>query len=102
MMSVGCLWACMLSCFGCVLLCVTLWTAACQALNMGFSRQEYWSDLPCPVLGDLLDPGIKPTSLRSPAPLGKPQYGVKVPFNIALLLICPLVLLNNKAHALCT
>ena len=26
---------------------------------MGFSRQEYWSGLPCPPLGDLLDPGIE-------------------------------------------
>ena len=31
---------------------------------MGFSRQEYWSGLPCPSLGDLLNPGIEP---RSPA-----------------------------------
>ena len=30
----------------------------------GFSRQEYWNGLPCPPLGDLPDPGIKP---RSPA-----------------------------------
>ena len=30
----------------------------------GFSRQEYWSGLPCPPPGDLPDPGIKP---RSPA-----------------------------------
>ena len=30
----------------------------------GFSRQEYWSRLPCPPTGDLPDPGIKP---RSPA-----------------------------------
>ena len=30
-------------------LCVTLWTVACQVpLPMGFSRQEYWSGLPCP------------------------------------------------------
>ena len=29
---------------------------------MGFSRQEYWSGLPCPPPGDLLDPGIKLTS----------------------------------------
>ena len=28
----------------------------------GFSRQEYWSGLPFPSLGDLLDPGIKSTS----------------------------------------
>ena len=29
---------------------------------MGFSRQEYWSGLPFPSPGDLLDPGIKPIS----------------------------------------
>ena len=34
-----------------------IWTVACQAsLSMGFSRQEYWSGLPCPPLGDLPDP----------------------------------------------
>ena len=39
-------------------------TAACQApLYMGFSRQEYWSGLPCPPPGDLPDPGIEPVSL---------------------------------------
>ena len=31
-------------------------------LSMGFSRQEYWSGLPFPSLGDLLDPGIEPKS----------------------------------------
>ena len=29
---------------------------------MGFPRQEYWSGLPCPPPGDLLDPGIEPAS----------------------------------------
>ena len=29
---------------------------------MGFSRQEYWSGLPCPPPDDLPDPGIKPGS----------------------------------------
>ena len=44
---------------------MTPWTVAHQApLSMGFSRQEYWSGLPCPPPGDLPDPGIKP---RSPA-----------------------------------
>ena len=47
--------------------------------SMEFSRQEYWSWLPCPFPGDLPDPGIKP---RSPAlqadslpfePSGKPR-----------------------------
>ena len=41
--------ACMLSRFGRVRLCATLWTAAHQApLSTGFSRQEYWSGLPFP------------------------------------------------------
>ena len=55
---------CVLSCFSHVRLLVTPWTVACQApLSMGFSRQEYWSRLPCPPPGDLPDPGIKPRSL---------------------------------------
>jgi len=42
---------------------VTPWTVACQAsLSMGFSRQEYWSGLPFPSLGDLPNPGIEPES----------------------------------------
>ena len=50
---------------------VTPWTVAHQAsLSMGFSRQEYWSGLPCPPPGDLPDPGIEPTSLTSPALAG--------------------------------
>ena len=32
------------------------------SLSMGFSRQEYWSGLPCPPPGDLPNPGIQPTS----------------------------------------
>ena len=42
----------------------TPWTVAHQApLSMGFSRQEYWSGLPRPPLGDLPDTGIKPRFL---------------------------------------
>ena len=60
--------ACILSHFSRVQLFVTLWTVAHQAsLSMGFSRQEYWSGLPCPSPGDLPDTGIKPTSLMSSA-----------------------------------
>jgi len=33
---------------------------------MGFPRQEYWSGLPFPSLGDLLNPGIELVSLVSP------------------------------------
>ena len=41
----------------------TPWTVACQApLSMEFFRQEYWSRLPYPPPGDLLNPGIEPAS----------------------------------------
>ena len=44
------------------------WTIARQAPpSMQFSRQEHWSELPFPALGDLFDPGMKPTSFVSPA-----------------------------------
>ena len=39
-------------------------------LSMVFSRQEYWSGLPFPIPGALLNPGIEPTSLESPALAG--------------------------------
>ena len=58
---------CMLSCFSHGWLFVKLWTAAHQApLSVGFSRQEYWSGLPCSPPEDLPNPGIKPTSSMSP------------------------------------
>ena len=37
---------------------------------MGFSGQEYWSGLPFLSPADLLDPGIEPMSLTSPALAG--------------------------------
>ena len=47
----------------CVRLFAIPWTVIYQAsLSMGFSRQEYWSGLPFPSLGDLPDPGIEPRS----------------------------------------
>ena len=56
------------------------WTVTHQPPpSMGFSKQEYWSRVPCPPPGDLPNPGIKP---RSPAlqadslisePPGKPK-----------------------------
>ena len=42
----------------------TPWTVTRQApLSMGFSRHEYWSELPCPPPGDLSDPVIEPKTL---------------------------------------
>ena len=53
----------MLSRFSRGLLFATSWTVANRAPpSMGFSRQEYWSGLPFPPPGDLLDPGIEPAS----------------------------------------
>ena len=49
----------------CVQLLATPWTAARQApLSMKFSRQEYWSELPFPSPGDLLNPRIEPKVSR--------------------------------------
>ena len=50
-----------------VRLFATTRTIACLApLFMGFSRQKYWSGLPCSPPGDLPDPEIKHESLASP------------------------------------
>ena len=64
--------ACALSCFSCAQLFVTLLAVARQAPpSMGFSRQEYWNELLCPLPGDLPDPEIKLISLMSPALAGE-------------------------------
>ena len=61
----------MLSHFSNIQLFATPWTVACQPpLAIGFSRQKYWTGLPCSLPGDLPDPGIKPVSLISPAVAG--------------------------------
>ena len=56
----------MLSCFSHVQLFATLRTVASQApLSIGFSRQEYWSGLPCTSPGDLPNPRTEPMSHTS-------------------------------------
>ena len=63
--SVGC--ACMLSHFSCVWRYATIRMAAHQApLSLGFSRQEYRSELLCPPPGDPPYLGIETASLKSP------------------------------------
>ena len=53
--------ACVLSPFNHVWLCETLWNAVQQAPpSVGFSRQGYWSELPCPPSGDLPNQGSNP------------------------------------------
>ena len=55
----------------CPTLCDPMNYIVCRApLSMGFSRQESWSGLLFPPPGDLLHPGIEPTSLMSPALAG--------------------------------
>ena len=50
--------------------CMTLetpWTVACQIfLSRNFPRHKYWTGLPFPSPGDLLDPVIKPGSPALP------------------------------------
>ena len=63
---------CLLSCFSHVRPCGTQWNITYEApLSMGFSKQEYWSGFPYLPLGDLPNPGIKPTFLMSPALAGR-------------------------------
>ena len=46
----------------CLTLCYSMAVAHQAPLSLGFSRKEYWNGLPCPLPGDLPDPGIKPAS----------------------------------------
>ena len=63
---------------------------------MRFSRQEYWSGLPCPSPGDLPDPDIKPASLTSPALAGgffatircHAKYQIIIPVTNTLMYVC--------------
>ena len=69
----------------CVQFFAAPWTVACQApLSTNFSGKNTGNRLPFPTPGTLLDLGIKPVSLVSPAlavgfsttkPLGKPYSG---------------------------
>ena len=78
------------------LLFVTPWAIAHQApLSMEFSRQEYWSGLPCPPPGDLPDPGIKSTSLVSPGLAGR-FFTTSTPWEAPLNIFKIIVSLNNK------
>jgi len=48
----------------CRTLCDPMDSSLHQApLSMGFSGQEYWSELPVPSPGNLPNPGIEPRSL---------------------------------------
>ena len=54
-----------LTCFSCVWLCDTMDSSPPGSSVHGILQAEYWSGLPCPLPGDLPNPGIEPTSLMS-------------------------------------
>ena len=69
---------------------------ACQApLSMRFSRQEYWSGLPCPLPGDLPNLWVKSMSpvlvgeLFTAKPSGKPQSRTAAAAAAKSLQSCP-------------
>ena len=97
--------------YRCVCVCVLLSCSALSdcnpmdhslqaPLSMGFSRQEYWSGLPCPSTVYLPNPGIES---RSPAlqadslpsePPGKPVCCVTVCPKVILFIIQPMLILK--------
>ena len=86
---------CMLSSFSRVQLFVTLWTISQQApLSMGFSKQEYWSGLPCPPPGYLPHAGINLVFLMTPALVGSLHHQrhlgspLSIPFQYCMILHC--------------
>ena len=69
----------------------TTWTVTCWApLSMGFSRQEYWSGLPCPSPGDLPDQDRYLSVLHLP----------EAAFQMLLRRSCLKVCLNSLANSL--
>ena len=62
----------------CVQLVATPQTIVCQdPLSIGFSRQEYWSGLSFPALGNLPDPEVKPMTLTTHALAGGFNQGAE-------------------------
>ena len=88
-----------LSCFGGIWISTTLWTVAHQApQSMRFSRRKYWSGLPFPAPGNLLDPRIKLKSPMSPA-LQVDFFTAEPPRGIqpsATCSFCPLTLFKTN------
>ena len=92
----------------CPALCNPMNCSPQAPLSMGFSRQEYWSGLPCPLPGDLLHPRIEPKSHVAPAlwadslplvPPGKPQSNyTPIEINTEKAMAPTPVLLPGKSH----
>ena len=80
----------------------TPWTVAHQApLSTGFLRQEYWSGLPVPTLGDLPNPRIEPLSLASPALAGRFTTALPgKPPNLHGIMYFPYMIIDKEAPLL--
>ena len=85
----------LLSHFSRVRLLGTQWTAVRQApLSVEFSRQEYWSGLPFPTLGDLPNPGIEPMSPTLQADsLATEKAPTYVSYHI--IIVCLVIIVNT-------
>ena len=80
----------------------TPWTIVHQTSpSMGFPRQEYWSGLPFPPPGDLLDPGIEPVFpalARVSIPLSHQGRSINELHNFKLLVKCKVSFFYNATE----
>ena len=68
-------------------------------LSMGFSRQEYWSGLPFPSPGDLLDPSSPPEGGLNPCLLHWQMYSLQwSPQYLIVVLICISLIMSDVEH----
>ena len=76
---------------------------------MGFSRQEYWSGLPCPSPGDFPGPGIEPGfpalagALFTTEPLGKPascHQNLIFPLSVCLIQVILMPITQSQNNTL--
>ena len=75
----------------CPTLCDSHGLQPARLLSVGFSKQEYWSELPYPRPGDLPNPRLEPTSVVFPALAGSyHQHHLESP--------CALITYSVKAH----
>ena len=103
---------CCVSVYSVVQSCLTLWDpldCSRQApLSTGFSRQEYWSGLLCPPLGDLPDPGNRTQvscasciagGLFTAEPPGRPRGGAGLGQFFTSLLPAPRTVSWAETHS---
>ena len=77
----------------------TPWAIAHQALlSLGFSRQQYWSELSFPSPGDLPDPGIQPAAPALSGRFLTTESPPLVGINSLDILVCLLVHMSKRTH----